>query len=535
MKKRTIAQTPAPAKDIIKGSSINKKLSATKEGASTIELSERTIKVLQDKLKAFKEKHPNNTFVTLNDLKAVYRRGSGAYSTSHRPTITGGAPNSRNAWSFARVNKFLLKKGGTKVKAAYVQDDDLMAKGGILKSDSFKNWFKSSKVIDSKGNPKIMYHGTRYDFTEFKENIGKNTHHSSRHLGFFFTDYRVAQWFANPTWDDNEISMKDEYKKFRNKQLGVDKLNKELSMTSGFNYDKYEKLNSQIYNKETRIDNEWEKITYYRKRLDFGYGANVMPVYLSIQNPKEMSFNEVYSIGGGENDDYEKVEEKAKKLKQNLISKGYDGIKILPNDDNEEAEFEQYVAFYPNQIKSSIGNVGSFDPNNPDIRYKRGGATFNDTELLAKWKKGESIGFTGEAHLKAKGLIPRADGKKRKSEKYMEDGGEITSNLLKVGDKVRLRRLPIYYRRGDLGAQRETIKVIKQIIFVQEEDVDPLEYNGVSKQTKILARTKDNLSIEFFFKDDDLVGANSNNARYESVYEDGGLLKSLEIGAQNLN
>lgn len=54
------------------------------------------------------------------------RRGMGAYSTSHRPTITGGAPNSRQAWGFARVNKFLLKKGGTKVKAAYVQDDDLL-------------------------------------------------------------------------------------------------------------------------------------------------------------------------------------------------------------------------------------------------------------------------------------------------------------------------------------------------------------------------------------------------------------------------
>jgi hypothetical protein len=56
----------------------------------------------------------------------------GAFSTSYRPTITGGRPNSRQAWGFARVNKFLLKKGGTKVKAAYVQDDDLMANGGKI-------------------------------------------------------------------------------------------------------------------------------------------------------------------------------------------------------------------------------------------------------------------------------------------------------------------------------------------------------------------------------------------------------------------
>ena len=50
----------------------------------------------------------------------------GAYSSSHRPFITGGAPNSRQAWGFARVNKFLKKKSGEKVKKAYVQDDDLL-------------------------------------------------------------------------------------------------------------------------------------------------------------------------------------------------------------------------------------------------------------------------------------------------------------------------------------------------------------------------------------------------------------------------
>jgi hypothetical protein len=32
----------------------------------------------------------------------------------------------RQGWGYARVNKFLLKKGGTKVKATYTQDDDLL-------------------------------------------------------------------------------------------------------------------------------------------------------------------------------------------------------------------------------------------------------------------------------------------------------------------------------------------------------------------------------------------------------------------------
>jgi hypothetical protein len=122
---KTIAQTPAPKKDRVFGSSKNKAGSASsKKTASNIELNESIVKTLGEKAKKYNENHSSK--VSTSTLKAVMRRGMGAYSTSHRPTITGGAPNSRQAWGFARVNKFLLKKGGTKVKAAYVQDDDLI-------------------------------------------------------------------------------------------------------------------------------------------------------------------------------------------------------------------------------------------------------------------------------------------------------------------------------------------------------------------------------------------------------------------------
>ncbi len=123
---KSLSQTPAPAKDRIKGSKVNPKGSASSEKSATqIKFDAKTIIALNNKLKEFREKHDNKN-ITLNDLKAVYRRGLGAYSSSHRPTISGGKPNTRNAWAMARVNKFLLKAGGTKVKKAYVQDDDLM-------------------------------------------------------------------------------------------------------------------------------------------------------------------------------------------------------------------------------------------------------------------------------------------------------------------------------------------------------------------------------------------------------------------------
>jgi len=41
----------------------------------------------------------------------------------------------------------------------------------------------------------------------------------------------------------------------------------------------------------------------------------------------------------------------------------------------------------------------------------------NTAGAMARYKAGKA-GFTDISHLKAKGLIPRADGKKRKSDKY---------------------------------------------------------------------------------------------------------------------
>ena len=43
-----------------------------------------------------------------------------------------------------------------------------------------------------------------------------------------------------------------------------------------------------------------------------------------------------------------------------------------------------------------------------------------DTQDAMKRFKAGKAGFTDKAHLKAKGLIPRSDGTKRKSPKYEE-------------------------------------------------------------------------------------------------------------------
>jgi hypothetical protein len=133
----TLAKTPAPKADRIHGSARNPRGSASSTTkAAKIKLGKTTTDVLRDKLQDFKIENPDKRNVTLGDLKAVYRRGSGAYSASHRPTITGGKPNSRAAWSYARVNKFLQKAAGKRVKKAYVQDDDLLKRGGKISEDN---------------------------------------------------------------------------------------------------------------------------------------------------------------------------------------------------------------------------------------------------------------------------------------------------------------------------------------------------------------------------------------------------------------
>ena len=125
---RPVSQTPAPPKERIKGSKENPEGTAsTRSKAGDIEISPENEEALKNKISEFKDKHPSRNAPSIGALKKVFRRGAGAFSTSFRPTITGGRPNSRNAWAMARVNKFLLMAGGGEVKKSYREaDGDLL-------------------------------------------------------------------------------------------------------------------------------------------------------------------------------------------------------------------------------------------------------------------------------------------------------------------------------------------------------------------------------------------------------------------------
>jgi HK97 family phage prohead protease len=116
---------PAPMSDQITGSDENEPGSASGK-LGDITLSEATEKGLQTKSDDHNDAmtdadRPSWTRVRVDALRAVYRRGSGAYSVSHRPGTT------REQWSMARVNAFLyLARTGAPENAAYVGDNDLL-------------------------------------------------------------------------------------------------------------------------------------------------------------------------------------------------------------------------------------------------------------------------------------------------------------------------------------------------------------------------------------------------------------------------
>jgi len=114
------AQTPAKPSERKKGSSKNEKGSAGKDGKK-ITFSEKVVTALKNKVKEHNEKHSKK--VTLSQLKKIYRRGAGAFSSSHRPNKT------RGQWAMARVNMFLKMMRGGKVKKSYRAADQDVARG----------------------------------------------------------------------------------------------------------------------------------------------------------------------------------------------------------------------------------------------------------------------------------------------------------------------------------------------------------------------------------------------------------------------
>ena len=168
---RTIAQTPAPKKDQIKGSDKNKAGSSKDiKSAKSIKFSDSVVEKLINKIDEHNEKYPNKK-IDLATAKSVVRRGMGAYSSSHRPTISGGRPNSRVAWGIARLNAFIYKIINGKSKSGkYNQDDDLINELGY----KVKNYAGGGELISETKSKliEILSNNKRYEKAKIFEKEG---------------------------------------------------------------------------------------------------------------------------------------------------------------------------------------------------------------------------------------------------------------------------------------------------------------------------------------------------------------------------
>jgi len=234
------------------------------------------------------------------------------------------------------------------------------------RSKAFKAWFgpwetdpeKASKVVNEDGSPKVVYHGTQADFTEFSFGALRSaTNHPTTYLGFFFTEDRIqARKFSGekfiPVLVDENALLQD---------MGL--------------YDIWFSMDGPSDEQRTAFRDEYAK--RQKVRIETPKSSHTLSVYLRIRKPFTLTFKQWCRhftdplIDETEESD-ERVKSKAMRLRQWLKHRGYDGIHFLPQGKpgkrgRGEYAYDTWIAFSPTQIKSA-DNAGTFSPDDADIR-----------------------------------------------------------------------------------------------------------------------------------------------------------------------
>lgn len=207
----------------------------------------------------------------------------------------------------------------------------------------FKRWFGDSKVVDADGKPLVVYHGTNQSFDAFsKARLGMMTRAQSATAFYFTNDPQEASLYADAAARKTVTDI-DAYER-KIAKLKVDIARAERAR----DWDRYEKLTEQ-----------WEDLEIGATRDESG--GNVVPAYLSIKNPLVVQVGGAIASG--------KVQEHIDQARAN----GHDGVILRDIDDSPQfmagRHADHFIAFEPQQVKSAIGNKGTFDPANPDIRF----------------------------------------------------------------------------------------------------------------------------------------------------------------------
>ena len=257
----------------------------------------------------------------------------------------------------AMSNADILKRAREMVRDAYEQDAT-----NQTDTPAFRKWFGDSKVVDAEGKPLVVYHGTTANITQFDESRrGENTGAESAKQGFFFTDdVRTAGSYAHYAATDARVAALVREAEQAERAGDWDKYDAKVN--------EYETLDASFSDFEARLG-----------------GQNIVPVFLSIQNPLDVDAKGENAIGF----DIPAAIKRA-------VQGGHDGLIIRNLDDAAglvDADATHYVVFGSTQIKSATGNRGTFDPNDPSILNQPGdgGARGNIQFPRAGIGNGESI------------------------------------------------------------------------------------------------------------------------------------------------
>ena len=155
---KSAAQTPSKPSEKKSGSSKNKPGSDGTSG-DAITFSTKVIEMLKNKVKDHNSKHSRK--VNLTQLKKVYRRGAGAFSSSHRPGMT------RGGWAAARVNMFLRMMAGKSVKDSYRKADSDVARSSA--SIDISDSWELEDIDFAQAEIDIKEYDLNYNFEDVEE------------------------------------------------------------------------------------------------------------------------------------------------------------------------------------------------------------------------------------------------------------------------------------------------------------------------------------------------------------------------------
>ena len=245
--------------------------------------------------------------------------------------------------------------GGAGTDDSKVYDWALNKFGDAQTAQNFTEWFGDSKVVDSEGNPLMVYHGTPADFSEFSL-TGQRL--PSLGYGYYFTpNPEIAGQYGDkimPVYLKSESLLDWQNLTGDQRALVVERLETVVPPNEIAGYGEQKRRSfpdteeGREEGREFFRQKQAETRDYYHDRAKPSVDRGTDP------NQIDVVWMEPGLHGASSSDLQALAQRYDNQIAENL---GFDGAK----------SGSEIVVFHATQIKSATGNIGTFDPNDPNI------------------------------------------------------------------------------------------------------------------------------------------------------------------------